>query len=237
MGDNGKYGLINKIKRAISGKSKNLFNQNDGEDISESPGVINNLLFTPDEEKSRKEKENSRLKQEIKNAELRTDDNGDITTKKGDMIQDRTPPAQTLEEWRKEIENVRKTEKRDQMNEWRGDWAAKVNAELEKKNLPQRIDHRTLEAQGIARKPAIHMGPIATKYEKMGVKTRKGDINRKIKSDNIEIEKLQRQIAEAEQVIKDIRQDNNTMRVYEQTENDKIKNTTEVLSEERIKPN
>lgn len=40
-------------------------------------------------------------------------------------------------------------------------WEAEANRALERATIPARIDHRTLEAQGIDRKPTIHVGPCA----------------------------------------------------------------------------
>ena len=65
----------------------------------------------------------------------------------------------------------------------RSDLAARINAELEKKNLPQRVDHRSLKEQGIDRLPTIHEGG-ARKLEKRGIETDRGNINREIKKAN-----------------------------------------------------
>lgn len=51
----------------------------------------------------------------------------------------------------------------------RESWAEKVNQELEKKSLPQRIDHRSLKEQGVDRVPTIHEGG-ARKLEKRELK-------------------------------------------------------------------
>ena len=65
----------------------------------------------------------------------------------------------------------------------RSDWAAKVNTELERRNIPQRVDHRSLKEQGVDRVPTIHEGG-ARKLEKRGIKTDRGKINREIKTAN-----------------------------------------------------
>jgi len=41
---------------------------------------------------------------------------------------------------------------------WRVDWARVCNEQLQAKGIDERIDHRTLEAQGIDREPTIHEG-------------------------------------------------------------------------------
>jgi hypothetical protein len=48
--------------------------------------------------------------------------------------------------------------KKEQLEQWREDWADVCNERLKKKDLPERIDHRTLKAQGIDREPTIHEG-------------------------------------------------------------------------------
>jgi hypothetical protein len=79
---------------------------------------------------------------------------------------------------------------------WREDWAVKVNAKLEKKSLPDRIDHRSYEAQGIDKIPTIHMGATASHFERNGIRTDKGDINRDVRERNGLIEVLKAELAE-----------------------------------------
>ena len=67
--------------------------------------------------------------------------------------------------------------------------ADKINAELEKKNLPQRVDHRSLKEQGIDREPTIHEGG-ARELEKRGIETDRGNINREIKEANSRLNTL-----------------------------------------------
>jgi ATP-dependent exoDNAse (exonuclease V) alpha subunit len=51
------------------------------------------------------------------------------------------------------------------VNVWRAAWAAYANRSLEEIGSPERIDHRTLEAQGIARPPQPNLG-LARHIEK-----------------------------------------------------------------------
>jgi len=44
------------------------------------------------------------------------------------------------------------------LEQWRENWAKTCNRALEEKGKQTRIDHRTLEAQGLERKPTIHVG-------------------------------------------------------------------------------
>jgi hypothetical protein len=49
---------------------------------------------------------------------------------------------------------------------WRERFAELQNSALERHGHVERVDHRTLEAQGIEREPTVHLGPHATGYER-----------------------------------------------------------------------
>lgn len=55
-----------------------------------------------------------------------------------------------------------------EVTRWREQWADMTNAALERAGHTERIDHRTLEAQGIDRDAGIHLGPSATAIERRG---------------------------------------------------------------------
>jgi hypothetical protein len=55
-----------------------------------------------------------------------------------------------------------------EVTHWREQWAALTNAALERAGHAERIDHRSLEAQGIDREPTIHLGPAASAIERRG---------------------------------------------------------------------
>lgn len=67
---------------------------------------------------------------------------------------------------------------------WREQWSVIVNQAYEKKSLPIRIDHRTLQAQGIDREPTIHKGSAAHQMEQRGIKSDRGNINREVQQRN-----------------------------------------------------
>jgi hypothetical protein len=75
---------------------------------------------------------------------------------------------------------------RENLVKWRENWADINNRALEAKGLDERIDHRTLKAQGIDREPTIHLGHEATALERRGIRTAKGDYNREIQHRNAE---------------------------------------------------
>lgn len=58
--------------------------------------------------------------------------------------------------------------KTELLERWRENWASVCNEKLQVKGLGERIDHRTLEAQGIDRKPTIHIGVAAKSMERAG---------------------------------------------------------------------
>jgi len=56
--------------------------------------------------------------------------------------------------------------KSGEVERWRERFAGLTNARLRDNGHETRVDHRTLEAQGIAREPTQHLGPAATGYER-----------------------------------------------------------------------
>ena len=75
---------------------------------------------------------------------------------------------------------------------WRRDWASVQNAALQRAGQAARVDHRSLEAQGIDREPEPKLGPIATQMERAGRESLAGHDWRAVKERN-------RQRAEIEQ--------------------------------------
>jgi ATP-dependent exoDNAse (exonuclease V) alpha subunit len=55
---------------------------------------------------------------------------------------------------------------------WRERWAVLTNERLKERGLTIRVDHRTLEAQGIEREPTVHKGPLLTNLERRGIPAR-----------------------------------------------------------------
>lgn len=52
---------------------------------------------------------------------------------------------------------------------WRERWAELANERLKERGVEARVDHRTLEAQGIDRAPTVHKGPLLTAIERRGL--------------------------------------------------------------------
>ncbi len=58
-------------------------------------------------------------------------------------------------------------------------WEQLCNRALELDMLPERVDSRSLKAQGINREPTRHLGPIATAIERRGRRSFRGDEHRR----------------------------------------------------------
>lgn len=65
-------------------------------------------------------------------------------------------------------EKDRESDSREWLEAIRQSWEKRVNLELERAGIEERIDCRTLEAQGIDREPQQHMGVVATAIERKG---------------------------------------------------------------------
>lgn len=87
---------------------------------------------------------------------------------------------------------------KENINNWRESWANTVNKHLEKNDIDQNIDHRSLEDQGLNRTPQIHVGSSAMEMEKRGVHSERGALNREIIAKNLSLlkENVQQTITE-----------------------------------------
>ena len=75
----------------------------------------------------------------------------------------------------------------------RADLAVKINRELEKKGLSQRVDHRSYSKQNIIQLPTRHMGVAASAVERKGFQTERGAMNGHIIIMNRDIAALDRE--------------------------------------------
>ncbi len=102
----------------------------------------------------------------------------------------------------------------------RKSWADLVNAEFARLGMTERIDHRTLEAQGIDRVPQQHMGKTATAMERKGKRpdrTRQGrpktaktieEVNSAIKQLETESKAIEQELAKIKNAKKNERKPN-----------------------------
>ena len=68
-------------------------------------------------------------------------------------------------------------------------WAERANHMLRLAGHKVRIDHRTLEAQGIDRAPTTHLGPSVAALERKGIRTERGERNRQRETEALEAAK------------------------------------------------
>ena len=92
--------------------------------------------------------------------------------------------------------NVTDWDERSKAEEWRESWAKIMNMYLEYYNYENRVDHKSYERQGMEQIPTIHLGVVAHDLEKRGIRTERGDTNRRIKAANARIKWLDKQIYE-----------------------------------------
>ncbi len=88
--------------------------------------------------------------------------------------------------------------KRELLGKQRQAWSVYANVALEKAGIESKIDHRSLEEQGINRIPQIHLGSAVTAMMKRGVATDKGDRYKEIEEANKQIESLERSLLKVE---------------------------------------
>lgn len=102
----------------------------------------------------------------------------------------------------KKIEQLSKRSKaRSEVKVLRGLWVAEVNRALAAEGIRRedgtllQLDARSFREQGIDRIPEVHLGVTATALERKGVRTELGDENRRIRSVNGQIGRLDEGIA------------------------------------------
>ncbi len=87
------------------------------------------------------------------------------------------------------------------LTETRELWGREVNGALERGGHEARVDHRSLEAQGLERVPTRHIGVHAAAMEARGIRTERGDMALEIDRQNREIEQEKASFLEAQQQI------------------------------------
>lgn len=98
------------------------------------------------------------------------------------------------------------------LDHWRERWAQMVNEEFEKRGIEARVDHRSYVDQGLDLIPQVHEGAVARKMEARGIVTRKGELNRFIKSTNKLIKDVTRKLKELAQWFKEIKPELNKLK-------------------------
>lgn len=84
----------------------------------------------------------------------------------------------------------------EQIVELRETWATMTNDYLSFANVDARIDHRSFEERGLSIQPTIKLGWEASALERSGIATDRGDFNRAIRADNLQIVNLENEIVD-----------------------------------------
>lgn len=95
--------------------------------------------------------------------------------------------------------------KKENLEKWREQWGNYANKSLEINGFEERIDHRTLEAQGIERVAQIHVGTHANAMEKRGVQSERGQLNKEIKELNSKLKDIDKESDNAISEFKEIK--------------------------------
>ena len=76
------------------------------------------------------------------------------------------------------------------LEETREAWAEQTNQALERAGYAIRVDHRSLEAQGLERLPSLHLGPTVQAMEARGIATERGAEARRREDVNAQLAQL-----------------------------------------------
>lgn len=103
-----------------------------------------------------------------------------------------------LEQNDKALAKAGKPSGRAQIKTLREDWQNDINAALERAGKKYRVDARSYQDQGLDIMPGIHLGPEATRAERRGERTERGDYNRLVEAINVAQAELERREKEAQ---------------------------------------
>ncbi|MCU6433693.1 MobA/MobL family protein [Undibacterium sp. Jales W-56] len=84
---------------------------------------------------------------------------------------------------------------KEQLDEWREQWAKHCNRRLSIASSKSRIDHRSLQDQGLDQIPTVHVGANCHAMDKRGITSKRKELNTLIKEKNMSNEKSKQFIA------------------------------------------
>ena len=99
-------------------------------------------------------------------------------------------------------EKDREHNKREYIDIWREQWEVVQNKAYERNHLAERVNHHSLEVQGIDREPTIHLSLVDWQKEKGGERTVAGDKKRAIEARNKEREQQREKELKQEKKLK-----------------------------------
>jgi hypothetical protein len=115
-------------------------------------------------------------------------------------------PSQWFRRWNArepDLGGARKTEAlkpREWLERVREQWADFANQALERGGHLERVDHRSLEAQGIDRVPQIHLGPNLVRMEERGLQTERADLMLHIEERNRQLDRARSELIQIERM-------------------------------------
>jgi len=91
---------------------------------------------------------------------------------------------------------AREWNSRETLADWRQSWAEIQNRHLARALGEQapKVNHKSLEDQGLEREATIHLGPTASAIERKGERSERGDTNREVQASNAERAQLRKDI-------------------------------------------
>jgi hypothetical protein len=97
-------------------------------------------------------------------------------------------------EWKSRKVNAVDWNDKTKAEDWRKGWADTLNKYLKQNGIVAMVDHRSFERQGNGLIPTIHLGVSAHQMEQRGIRTEKGDYNRRVTAINNEIKQTKARI-------------------------------------------
>lgn len=85
---------------------------------------------------------------------------------------------------------------KEQLEEWREQWAKHCNRRLSITSSKSRIDHRSLQDQGLDQIPTVHVGANSHAMDKQGITSKRKELNNLIKEKNMSKQQWKKAIAE-----------------------------------------
>ncbi|MFZ6773247.1 MobQ family relaxase [Undibacterium sp. SXout7W] len=85
---------------------------------------------------------------------------------------------------------------KEQLEEWREQWAKHCNRRLSVACSQSRIDHRSLQNQGLDQIPTVHVGANSHAMDKRGITSKRKELNNLIKEKNMSNQQWKKAIAE-----------------------------------------
>ena len=101
-----------------------------------------------------------------------------------------------------EVDGIKTTTGKQTVKEWRLDVADTFNQIARRDGLEVTTEHRSFEERGLERVPTIKLGFGASQMEKRGIRTERGNLNRRVKAFNLAVTERIKQTQLAKEIIR-----------------------------------